>query len=86
MLIGVGLWALVHMLANGETKATLLFGAFLAYAAIDLLSAVQRGATKSFTAVVRQDVIAVVSGIVLAMLVMAFHRPLFGAAAVPWGI
>ncbi|HYD59615.1 MAG TPA: NnrU family protein [Noviherbaspirillum sp.] len=86
MLIGVGIWALVHLLANGEAKAMLLFGAFLAYVVIDLVSVVQRSAVKAFTPVVRQDVMAVVSGIVIALLVMAFHRYLFGAAAVPWSL
>lgn len=86
MLIGVGIWAFVHLLANGEARATILFGAFLAYVIIDLISAVQRHAVKSFTPVLRQDVIAIASGIALALLVMAFHRPLFGAPAVPWGM
>lgn len=85
MLIGVGLWALVHLLANGELRATILFGAFLAYVVIDLLSAIQRHATKSFTPALKQDVMATVAGIVLALAVMAFHRPLFGVMAVPWG-
>ena len=86
MLIGVGLWAAVHLLANGEAKATLLFGAFLAYVAIDLASAVQRRAVKHFTPVARQDAIAVGAGIAIALLVMAFHRHLFGAQAVHWGL
>ena len=85
MLIGVGLWAAVHLLANGEVRATLLFGAFLAYAVVDLVSAVQRGAIKTFTPVLRQDLMAVAAGVVLALIVMAFHRPLFGVMAVPWG-
>lgn len=85
MLIGVGLWALIHLLANGHAKATLLFGAFLAYAALDLGSAVARGAGKDFRPLVRHDAIAVGSGIALALLVMAFHRILFGVSPVSWG-
>jgi uncharacterized membrane protein len=86
MLIGVGLWAGVHLLANGETKATLLFGAFLAYVVIDLISVAQRQAVKTFTPVTRQDAMAIGSGIVIALLVMAFHRFLFGVKAVHWGL
>ncbi|HYD97008.1 MAG TPA: NnrU family protein [Noviherbaspirillum sp.] len=86
MLLGLGLWSGVHLLANGELRATLLFGAFLAYAAIDLLSAVQRNAIKTFAPVARQDMMAVGGGIVLALLVMAFHRHLFGVPAVHWGL
>ena len=86
MLIGVGLWATVHLLANGELKATLLFGAFLAYAIIDLLSATSRHAVKSFTPTSRHDVRAVLGGIVIARLVMTVHRLLFGVKAVHWGV
>lgn len=86
MLIGTGLWAAVHLLANGEVKATMLFGAFLAWAVIDLVSAIQRHATKSFNPVARQDAMAVGAGVALALLVMAFHRQLFGVPAVHWGL
>jgi uncharacterized membrane protein len=86
MLIGVALWAVVHLLANGHQKATLLFGAFLAYAALDLGSAVARGAVKTFEPVPKHDVIAVGGGIGLAILVMLFHRILFGVAPVPWSL
>jgi uncharacterized membrane protein len=86
MLIGIGIWAGVHLLANGEVRASLLFGAFLAYAAIDLVSAVSRHAVKSFTPLARQDAMAVGGGVVLALIVMGIHRLLFGVKAVPWGI
>lgn len=86
MLIGVGLWALTHLLANGHGKATLLFGAFLAYAALDLGSAIARGAVKNFTPLPRHDVIAVGGGVGLALLVMLLHRILFGVAPVAWSL
>jgi uncharacterized membrane protein len=86
MLIGVGLWALTHFLANGHLKAALLFGSFLVYVVIDLVSATARGAVKSFTPVPKQDYIAIGSGVVLAFLVMTFHRLIFGVKVVPWGV
>lgn len=86
MLIGVGLWALVHLLANGHAKATILFGAFLAYAVIDLISATQRHAVKTFIPMKKHDFIALGSGIALALLVMTFHRLIFGVKVVPWGV
>ena len=85
MLIGVGLWSAMHLLANGHAKATLLFGAFLAYAVLDLGSAIARGAVKNFEPKALHDAIAVGSGLALALIVMAFHRQIFGAAVVPWG-
>ena len=86
MLIGVGLWALVHLLANGHAKATILFGAFLVYAALDLGSAVARGAVKTFVPQLKYDFMAIGGGIGLALLVMWMHRILFGVAPVPWSL
>jgi len=86
MLIGIGLWALVHLLANEHAKASILFGAFLAYAVIDFISATQRHAVKVFIPMKKYDVIALGSGIMLALLVMTFHRLIFGVKVVPWGV
>mgnify|MGYP000238688786 CR=1 FL=1 len=86
MLIGVGIWATVHLLATGHAKATLLFGAFLAYTVIDIISATARHAVKQFKPEAKHDVIAVAAGVLLALLVMAFHRQLFGVRTVAWGL
>lgn len=86
MLLGVILWSAVHLCANGDTRGTVLFGAILAWALVDLASAVSRNAVKQFEPVARQDVIAIVSGVVLALVVMMFHRMLFGVAVVPFGV
>jgi uncharacterized membrane protein len=85
MPIGVLLWSIVHLLANGDLRATILFGAFAAYAAVDLVSAVARHAVKRFVPRARFDAIAIVAGIAIAWLVMTFHRTLFGVAVVPFG-
>lgn len=42
MLLGVKLWAVAHLLANGRAADLLLFGAFLAWAVLDLRSARDR--------------------------------------------
>ena len=86
MLLGLAIWAAVHLLANGDTRGTLLFASFLAYAAIDFVSAVKRHAVKEFVPTVRHDAIAVTAGVVIALALMALHRPLFGVAVVRWGI
>jgi uncharacterized membrane protein len=81
MLLGLGIWATVHLLANGDLRGTVLFGAFLAYAAIDLVSAVQRGAVKTFLPEGKHDAMAVVGGTAVALVVMLLHRFLFGVPA-----
>ncbi len=86
MLLGLLIWASVHLLANGDTRGTVMFGAFVAYALVDLASAVHRHAVKAFTPTARHDVIALVAGVVLAIVVMTFHRSLFGPAVVSFGI
>jgi len=86
MLIGTGIWAATHLAANGHAKATLLFGAFLAWAAIDLGSAAARGATKSFQPQAKYDAMALAGGIGLALAVMGTHRWFFGVPVVPWGL
>ena len=86
MLIGLLIWSTVHLLANGDVRGTVLFGAFLGYAIVDLISAIQRHAEKKSEPRVRPDVIAVIAGIVIALLFMTFHRVLFGVRVVPFGI
>ena len=80
MLLGLAIWATVHLLANGDRVGTVLFGAFLAFAAIDFLSATQRGAVKDFVPTWKHDIIAVFGGSAVALLVMTLHRLLFGVA------
>jgi uncharacterized membrane protein len=86
MLLGLAIWAGVHLLANGDTRGTLLFASFLVYAAIDFVSVVHRHAVKEFVPTARHDAIAVAAGIVTALALMALHRPLFGVAVVGWGV
>ena len=86
MLIGVAIWAVVHLAANGDAAGTVLFGSFLAYAVVDLASAIHRKTVKVFEPTAKHDGIAVVAGVVVALAVMALHRPLFGVATVPFGL
>ena len=86
MLVAVILWATVHLFANGDARGTLLFGALLAYAIVDLMSAVRRGAVAVFEPRARADAIAIVAGIAVALLVMTLHRVFFGPAVVPFSI
>jgi uncharacterized membrane protein len=86
MLLAVLAWSLVHLFANGDARGTLLFGAFAAWAVVDLVSAVQRGTSPTFEPRWRADIVSVIAGVALALLVMTFHRVLFGPQVVPWGV
>jgi uncharacterized membrane protein len=82
MLVGLMLWSGVHLLANGDLAGTILFGSFLAYSIVDLVSAIARGAIKVFVPQWKFDAMALVGGVVAAYLTMYVHPSLFGTAPV----
>ena len=86
MLIAVLIWSVVHLLANGDARGTILFAAFAVYAIVDLLSVWKRGAVASFAPRPRADAIAIVAGTIIALVVMTFHRVLFGPMVVSFGV
>lgn len=65
MVVGVGLWAFAHLVANGTSNAIVLFGAFLVWAVFDYLAALRRDAALGIVypaGAVSKDLMAVVSG------------------------
>jgi uncharacterized membrane protein len=82
MLAGVKLWALAHLLANGDLGSLLLFGSVLAWAVIDRISLKRRtdaGAPPIPVGGMRNDVIAIFGGIALyAALGWWFHPYVIG--------
>jgi uncharacterized membrane protein len=88
MLAAIKLWALAHLLVNGDLGSIILFGAFLAWAVVDRISLKRRADPGSPPIPVGgplNDVIAVAVGIVAYLaLGFAFHPvvigvPVFGA-------
>jgi len=75
MLVAVKLWALGHLIANGEWNSVLLFTSFLAYAVIDRIAVKKRGDNGPDPATAPSalgDIGALVIGIG-AYLVFVFH-------------
>ena len=88
MLAGIKLWALSHLIANGDLGSIILFGSFLAWAVFDRISLKRRpdsGAPPIPVGGVGNDAIAVGVGVVAYLaLAFAFHpvvigMPVFGA-------
>jgi len=84
MVLGVKVWALAHLIANGMLADILLFGTFLIWAIVDYASARSRdrkAGTVYSVGPVSRDVFAVVAGLV-AWVVFALwlHRWLIGVA------
>ncbi len=84
MLIAIKLWALAHLLANGDLASLILFGSFLAYAVYDRISVKKRAAlgplgTKTGPAI--NDVFVIVGGIALYFVFLFWgHQYLIGVS------
>lgn len=86
MLMAVKIWAVAHLISNGDLASLLLFGGFLAYGVADLISIKRRQRAKGITpkvGPVRNDVISVLVGLALYMGMMIWgHGALIGVALV----
>jgi len=82
MLAAIKLWALGHLLVNGDLASILLFGSFLAYAVYDRISVKHRqapGPLGDRKGGLAGDIIVVVAGLALyAAFVFFLHEWLFG--------
>ncbi len=81
MLWSITLWALVHLLANGDLAGLLLFGGFGLYSLYAMWSQNRRGARPGqLRRSIAGDVGAVVAGLIAYALLLRFHASLFGVA------
>ena len=80
MLLGLLLWAIAHLLSNGDLRSVVLFGGFAGFAVLDLVSAVARDQRLSTDKAPRlaMDAVAIVAGLAAAGLLAVFHAALFG--------
>ncbi|MEL7430423.1 MAG: NnrU family protein [Pseudomonadota bacterium] len=83
MLLATKIWAIGHMAVNGDLASWLLFGTFLAWAVIVLISTKKRGQTFPQETSTMSDVLSVVVGLG-AWFAFAFwlHEWLFGVAVI----
>jgi len=83
MLWSVTLWALLHLLANGNLTGLILFGSFGLYAVHAMSSQNARGARPSqFKRPLFNDAAVIVAGLILYWLFLHFHAKLFGVPVV----
>ncbi len=84
MLVAIKIWALAHLLANGDLASIILFGAFLAWAVVDRISVKRRAGTGGGAGVppagpVSRDIAALVVGIGLYVVTLLWlHEWLIG--------
>ena len=86
MLVAIKIWAVAHLLANGDLGSIILFGSILAWAVFDRISLKRRkdeGGPPIPFGGVRNDVLAVIVGlIVYVAIVFAFHPAVIGVPVV----
>jgi len=89
MLAAIKVWALAHLLANGDLASLLLFGGFLAFAVYDRISVKRRAALGPLgerTGPARNDAIVVVAGLALyAFMLLWGHGLLIGVPLLSFG-
>jgi uncharacterized membrane protein len=74
MSIGIGLWAIAHLLANGERPDVIFFGSFLVLAVLDIILSTLRGKLPHHEPQFKSDVRAVVIGVILYLVFLfGFH-------------
>lgn len=86
MLLGVLLWSGVHFLASGSLRASVLFGAFFAWAVLDLVSALTRGSGRSLVPQSKYDLMSIGGGLLVALVFTALHGVLFGVPVVSFSL
>jgi uncharacterized membrane protein len=77
-LVGVKLWALAHLISNGDLGSIVLFGSLLAWAVFDRISLKHRsdpGAPPIPVGGIGKDTIAVVVGTILYLLLGVYFHP-----------
>jgi uncharacterized membrane protein len=90
MLVAIKLWALAHLIANGDLASVILFGSFLAYAVVDRIL-LKRRPPKPMPALTeavarRNDLISLGVGIALYLAFLFWLHPLLiGVSPLPTG-
>ncbi len=84
MLVAIKIWALAHLLANGDLGGMVLFGSFLAWAVFDRIAVKRRGdlgaaRIASFT---RADAVALGVGTVAYVAMIFLHPYLIGVPVI----
>lgn len=83
-LTGFSIWAIAHLLVNGDTPSFILFGGLLAWAIVEiiLINAQEGPWQRPARAPFKKEITAIVVTIVVVVVVMAVHAAL---GVRPWG-
>jgi uncharacterized membrane protein len=73
--IGVCLWSIAHLIANGKTPVVLIYLTLLAIAATDIVNNMARGNRPMFEPNAKFDVIAILVGLAVYVLMLFVGHP-----------
>jgi uncharacterized membrane protein len=73
--IGICLWSIGHLIANGKTPVVLIYLTFLIISALDIISNTVRGNKPMFEPHLKSDAIAVVVGVLIYTLMLFIFHP-----------
>jgi uncharacterized membrane protein len=84
MLVAIKIWALAHLLVNGDLGGMILFGTFLAWAVFDRISVKRRGdlGAPRVAGFTRGDAIILIAGTIAYVAMIALHPYLIGVPVV----
>jgi uncharacterized membrane protein len=84
MLVAIKIWALAHLLANGDLGGIVLFGSFLAWAVYDRIAVKRRGdlGAARVSAFTRTDAMALILGTISYVAMIFLHPWLIGVSVV----
>src|SRR6476619_5323878 len=79
-LVAIKIWALAHLIANGDLASIILFGSFLAYAVVDRILVKRRGGAELVLAVSeaearRNDLLSLGAGLALYVAFLFWLHP-----------
>lgn len=83
-LTGFSIWAVAHLLVNGDTASFVLFGGLLVWAIVEmqLINAQEGPWQRPERAPAKKEVVAIVVTVVVVTIVMAIH---YALGVSPWG-
>jgi uncharacterized membrane protein len=84
MLVAIKIWALAHLIANGDAGSMLLFGSFLAWAVYDRIAVKRRGdaGAPALTRFVRADGVVLGIGTAAYLVMWGLHPYLIGVPVI----
>ena len=82
MSVGIGVWAIAHLLSNGHLNEVMLFGSFLAYAVYDFVMSTLKGKVPTYDPELKADIKAIVIGVIIFAVLLFFHATLFGVSVI----